>query len=377
MNTKPIVNIGFALALFACSHAPVKQNSGLKILTLQEEPIIGKTLAGQSVKLGGLSGLQVLSRTDSSFELLSLTDRGPNGPLVGRNRSFLLPKYSPRFVKLRLNVATGDVAVIEQIPFHDSQNRPLSGLPPNLKDRAIEVPVDVFGHRTSYDANGVDSESLCIDADKTIWVGDEYGPDLLHFQTDGKLLERVKPSHGLPEWLGKRHANRGFEGIACFNHHVYPILQSSLPILGEDFRAVRLLDYDMDKKQFVGFHRYMLENERNIIGDIHTAGPGRFVVIEQNGQTGDKAYRHLFMFDISNESKTDLLDLKAVGYDVEKAEGVAVSGDDIILVSDNDFSLDGDVNFKTGQISLNGKKTVFAFIPGILKVSSGAPTQSH
>lgn len=367
-----ILVFAISAALFACSHQPVKQKPDLKILTLTDEPIIGTTEAGQSVKLGGLSGLQVLGRTGSTFEMMALTDRGPNGSLIGKNRSFLLPHYSPRFVKLRWDVAAGTLKVLEQIPFRKVDGRPLTGLPPGYKDREMETPVDLHSRQLKSDRNGVDSESLCLDRDRTIWVGDEYGPDVLHFRSDGKLIERLKPMQGLPETLIKRSLNRGFEGVACINGHVYPILQSALKIAGEDPKKVPMLDYEISKKKVVATYYYPLENEKNIIGDLHAIDGGRFVAIEQNGKTGEKAFRHLYLFDPNKtgaDQKIDLIDLHAAGYDVEKAEGLAVSGDDILLVSDNDFGLNGELDFKTGRIPLDGRKTVFAFILGILKAA--------
>ena len=66
-------------------------------------------------------------------------------------------------------------------------------------------------------------------------------------------------------------------------------------------------------------------------------------------------------------TKNRVMDLRQQGYDVQKAEGLAILNDDLILVSDNDFGLTGDVDFKTGHISLDGKKTVFAWIHGASK----------
>lgn len=392
MNLKNLTLVtALIFVVSACTHVGVKQNRQLKTFTLTNEPAIGTTPAGDQVLLGGFSGLQVLGRTGSTFELLTLTDRGPNGPLVGRNRSFLIPNYAPRFVKLRLNIETGDLVITDEIPFRGKLGLAMSGLPPASKQSAIEAPVDAFGHRLRHDPNGVDSESLCVDSDRTIWVGEEYGPDLLHFQSDGMLIDRVKPGHGLPNWLHHRRVNRGFEGIACSEHHVYMMLQSPLDIPAKNDVTVRLLDYDTNQKKVVGVYVYLLDSPKNIIGDLHAADPHRFVVIEQNGKTGAEAVRNLYLFDIANAqnwidrvqtpqkpenkvqeelnslavSKKRLLDLRENGYDVQKAEGLAIFGNDIFLVSDNDFGITGEVDFKRGHISLAGKKTIFAWLPQV------------
>lgn len=388
MNTKTVFWLIIALLFCSCSHPRVKQNSALKIFTLQNEPTIGKTPSGDPVLLGGFSGLQILGRTGDTFDLLTLTDRGPNGPLTQKNRPFLIPDYAPRLVKLRLNVTTGELRIVEQIPFRQSNGENFSGLPPK---KNAETPLDLFNHRLTPDPDGLDTESLCIAKDHTIWVGDEYGPDILHFQADGRLLKRLRPEHELPKWLRERPINRGFEGLACFGDHVYAILQSPLKISStQNDLTVRLLDYDVRQNKVVGVYVYLLDSPKHLIGDLHALGDNQFLVIEQNGKTGTDAVHNLYRFDISKThnwltqkqnpehepidrlramalNKSLVLDLKKAGYDVEKVEGLAVNGHDVILVSDNDFGVTGDVDFKTGHISLAGKKTIFAWFPDILK----------
>ena len=63
----------------------------------------------------------------------------------------------------------------------DASGNKLAGLP-NLADRggAMENAVDVHGNALPRHANGVDPEGLVALEDGTFWIGDEYGPYLLH-----------------------------------------------------------------------------------------------------------------------------------------------------------------------------------------------------
>jgi len=50
-----------------------------------------------------------------------------------------------------------------------------------------------------------------MDGRCTYWLGEEYGPDLLHVGPQGKLIHIFHPGDGLPPWLKHRRVNMGFE----------------------------------------------------------------------------------------------------------------------------------------------------------------------
>ena len=57
--------------------------------------------------------------------------------------------------------------------------------------------------------------------DGTFWISDEYGPHIVHYDEDGKQIERISPfgmdtgKRHLPAVLARRRANRGMEGLAA------------------------------------------------------------------------------------------------------------------------------------------------------------------
>lgn len=72
------------------------------------------------------------------------------------------------------------------------------------------------------DEYGLDSEGLVALKDGTFWVSDEYGPHLVHFNSEGleidrinayKQDERCKSGYFLPNEFANRKQNRGMEGL--------------------------------------------------------------------------------------------------------------------------------------------------------------------
>lgn len=181
---------------------------------MTEAALLGAVLAGFAVfpgtatdalggRLGGISSL----RWDAAREVLvALPDRG-----FGDGTS----AYEPRFHEFRVrDTADGGFALdlASTTLFRDSEGRVFSGL--------------IEDHH-----NRLDPEGLAIAPDGTLWVGEEYGPALLHFARDGKLLGRIlPPDHYLPGENSGRTDNRGFEGVCSSpdNSRLAVLLQSPL-----------------------------------------------------------------------------------------------------------------------------------------------------
>lgn len=397
MKTTKFILFSVYFLLIACSTSSVKQQAPLDIISLENTPTVGKTIVGQEVFLGGFSGLWIVGQNGSETEVWTLTDRGPNGneiPYlsgVGKNvRAFLLPEFSPRLVKIKLDFSKNQVQVLEQILFKTSDGKLLTGFPQQKQKKGeeskTEVPSTVLGGPLKADINGLDSEALCASADGSWWVGEEYGTDLLHISPSGDVIDRLRPGQGLPEFLKTRRNNRGFEGIACQKDSVYVILQSPLKIANaKNNRTVRVLEVDMKTKKTKAVYAYLIESEKSDrIGDMHALPNGKILVLEQNGKIGKDSIRKVFemdlihaknfLFENNPEEMTDdqieklsvrkklVVDLAALGLNqVEKLEGLAVLDKNTLLfVSDNDFGIQGDLDLATGKIPLDlSKKSNF------------------
>lgn len=184
------------------------------------------------------------------------------------------------------------------------------------------VPVDgaIRGGRllTGYD---FDVESMARDKDGTLWVGEEFGPYVLHFDDDGTLLDEPIPhpflkSPSNPEVLaGKAVAtlggSRGFESLA-FDHrtkYLYAVPEAAstddkLRAIPGDERVVELFEIDPDRRAYTG-RTFKYRKEGNavgnaiVIGDMTNVGPDRFVLIERDFFWGAKAVvKRLYLVDL-------------------------------------------------------------------------------
>lgn len=311
-------------------------------------PSIGKTHAGQEITLGGFSGLAILKRDGDRIVALTHTDRGPNPEPDQGKRPFALPDFNPRLVFLEINMRTSQFQIIEQVSLRAPDGRPLNGLPP--KTGRQEQPVDIFGRELPWESYGIDPESVAVDPRGGYWLSEEYGPSLLRFDPSGKEIMRLSPGRGLPEIYASRAPNRGFEAMAISKGKAYAFLQSPLP--NEDLRG-RIAEVDL---QTYGVREYVynFESEETArIGDVTSLPNGQLLVIEQNNKAGPQSRKFVYRLTLAqpNHSVQEelLLDLAKAGFPFQKAEGLAVvDAKHLLILNDNDFGVDGLVNFKTG-----------------------------
>lgn len=291
----------------------------LAIHEVKDLPLVGATAAGQSIALGGFSGLHFEGRSaDGKLRFITHTDRGPNGEPTGINRPFLLPDFSPRLVRLTLDPATGAVEIGEQILLRRGDGTPLSGLPNSaLSDNANaayndEVPVDLRGNVLPLDPLGGDFEGIAVDTDGSFWLADEYRPAIYHFDASGRLLDRFVPAgtaaaagkpaghfgtEALPAVLAQRRQNRGFEAIVLQDGKLYAFVQSPLrnpaSLANSALNAmknVRVVEFDPATgatRQFI----YIMDNPASTgaddtradkIGDAAGLPGGGFLVVERD-----------------------------------------------------------------------------------------------
>jgi hypothetical protein len=340
------------LVLLSGCLVPSKAGLSNVVIEIENPQEIGRTATGQIIRLGGFSGLWVVGRKGDQIHALAITDRGPNGEETGHKRPFFLPDFHPRIVRLDIDLSKRTVATEGEIILRRGQEY-FSGLPfPSERGGPeMEVPVNLKGEKIATDREGIDPESLCVASDGTFWVGEEYGPDLLHFSSDGRLLRRYAPGAGLPEWLHARKVNGGFEGVACTAGSVYVVLQTPLRPNSSSQPRVPILQFDPGEERVVAEFSYPLESQENKIGDLFADDKGRFLIIEQNGRRGPSAFQKVFEIALAEPiQKREILNLVRAGFHAEKAEGLASFGDEILVISDNDFSLSK--NSRQTQIGL-------------------------
>ena len=253
-------------------------------------PSIGATAAGQELFLGGFSGLQFegIDPATGRYKFLTHTDRGPNAEPSGINRPFLLPGFTPEVVRFELDRDTGELTLTQRVPLQREQGKPLTGLPNTQIDSSANTPhnderaVDLLGNEQPLDPLGGDFEGIVVDPNGgSFWMVDEYRPAIYHFSLDGILIDRFVPKGSavaagkppgtfgtevLPEVLGQRRQNRGFEAVAYDGGKIYAFVQSPLrnPVtLGNPalnaMKNVRVVEFDpatLATRQFI----YVLDN---------------------------------------------------------------------------------------------------------------------
>jgi len=146
-----------------------------------------------------------------------------------------------------------------------------------------------------------DPESLVALPDETFWIGDEFGPWLLHFSVDGDLLS---PPVELPDGAlssdhprvvahaaqAKIEHSRGFEAmdLAGDGKTLVTILEGT--VAGDPPRSLRVQRYDTAVQKWLpGTLIYELDPDTVSVTDLSRVEGNRFVVIERDDLEGDAA----------------------------------------------------------------------------------------
>ena len=368
--------------------------------------------------LGLGSGLS--QRTgDPKGTIWAIADRGPNlkikpaidrygldhlKPLKKVDGAKIMPRpdIGPTICQLKLD---GDrVHLVRRIPLRGLSGRAISGLPIPAGTADVEPAFDLKGEELGSDPSGADTEAIVALSDGTFWVGDEYGPSLLHVGPDGLVLQRwvptglekalkgadydVKPM--LPAIALRRRINRGFEAVAVSpdERWLYLVFQSPLAHPGvaafENARHVRIWKLDARTGAMVGQFIYPLDAPATFLRDqkagnvelsdvkvseIAVIGPDRLLVLERISRT-TKIYQvdlrprfAVSAMHMNARTRPTIEQLSAASETSDKfpvlakalvlttddapemdrdLEGlVMLSPNEILLVTDNDFSIEG------------------------------------
>jgi hypothetical protein len=177
-----------------------------------------------------------------------------------------------------------------------------------------------------------DPESLVAMPDDTFWIGDEFGPWLLHFSVDGELL--AAPVE-LPDVIysvdhplvvaragaAKVEHSRGVEAMDLAGDDKTLVTILEAPVIGDPEKHLRLLRYDTAAGKWLsGTLIYELDPDTVSVTDLSRIEANRFVVIERDGQEGDAAKaKRVYSIDLDKGApgkpipKKLVIDLLAIG----------------------------------------------------------------
>lgn len=364
---------------------------------------------GQTLYEGGISGLHYIPGTDREF--LAVGDRGPNAAAsshpnaTGTTLLFPKPDYAPKVTRFKAENGVWNVQSVD--PLRRPGGSPISGLPlPAGAGSTGEIAwADTTPTVLTPDVWGMDSEGIVEDNAGNLWFCDEYGASVWKVnKTTLEVIKRYTPfptqaeDAPLPAAIGKRRANRGFEGVAYTpNGKIYAFVQSPADnpnvAAGNTGRLLRMVEIDPETdmvRQFayeINPVRGQIRTRDWKIGDLVAVNNNEFLLVEHaerngwnekfiykidisnatplttedyNGQTLEQVgtAANLASFGVQVVQKELVLDLLEAGWDRthDKPEGVTILNDSTIaVVNDNDFGIDSPAG--DGSIVITGKTT--------------------
>lgn len=315
---------------------------------------------GQPVQ--GFSG--ILLNSDGTY--LLLVDNGYGAKSNSADSLLVFYRLSAEF---RTAVAgSGNVSVMEPVRLSDPDRK--AGFPitadfklypkdpsanPFPNGALSNFPVDpTIRSQRLLTGLDFDPESFRRAPDGSFWFGDEFGPFLLHTDSNGRLLE---PPFSLPIpstlriygrgatvfrspqnpaffnlsndtarlQVANIRGSKGFEGMALSPDGIklYPLLEG--PMLDDpDQSRLVISEFEIPKRRFTGRYFYYKLSvpyssqspNRNKIGDLTAINDHEFLIIEtDDGQGSTAAFKKVFKIDINRidaqgfVSKEEVVDL--------------------------------------------------------------------
>ena len=243
---------------------------------------------GQPVQ--GFSGIAPVRGAPGAWWVL--TDNGFGSRRNSADAMLMVHRVRPDF-------ATGQVAVERTIFLSD----------PN---RIVPFPIATDPSATRYLTGAdFDIESIQPMPDGSFWIGDEFGPFLIHVDAEGRVRRVVEtrmdgqvlagpdnPSLVMPATPAatvpfRVRRSGGYEGMAASpdGARLYALLEQPLFAPGSDQPEgafLRILEFNTANAEWTGRTlRYRLEQGATAIGDFNMIDDRRALVIERDNGEGD------------------------------------------------------------------------------------------
>ena len=305
-------------------------------------PINGITPPFADQPLQGFSG--IVRNADGTFEVLSDNGYGAKN----NSADFIL-----RINRIAPDFGRGTIDVVGGI---------------NLTDPYRKVPFALTRPDRVLTGNDLDPESIVRVADGTYWIGDEFGPFLLHFDRAGRLLDAPVPLPGVfaPEnpLRGEIPANlgssRGFEGMTRSpdGKTLYPLLEGT--VAGEPAGKPAAQRVRPGRpcvhRQALGLPARSADGTRSVTRRWSTTH--RLLVIERdNGEGAAAKFKRIYLADLRDRDHDGKLDKTLVAdlLDIANPKGVGGFGDpfrfpfttieDVLILDDRTLAVLNDNNF--------------------------------
>lgn len=209
-----------------------------------------------------------------------------------------------------------------------------------------------------------DPESMVRMEDGTFWIGDEFGPFLLHVSADGRVLDPPVEAPGvrspdspflLPANAGEQSRatvgrSRGFEGLARdpARHTLVALLEGGL--IADAGRQTRALEFDPSTRRFTGtFWPIPLDEPGNSLTELVADGQSFLTIERDNRQGAEARFKKVLRVSFAAEAgvtRTALIDLLDIEpdftfpYITTEALWPLPDGS-VVLVNDNNYPAGG------------------------------------
>lgn len=322
------------------------------------------TVGGVDITGAGF-GSAVVAKPGSDDVVYGLTDRGPNVDGPDDTKVEPIPSFTPSIGEFRLT-EDGRATLLRTIALKAKDGTPLNGQE-NPEASAGETILGMDGKALPTSVNGLDTEGLVAAKDGTFWVSDEYGPYLVHFDRNGKELERFSPFDGsLPRELKFREPNKGMEGLTITpdGRTLVGIMQSALTIdkahqaKSKNIPFTRLVTFDL-RTHRTHEYAYVLDDPKangTAVSEITAVSATKFLVDERDGDAEPGAYKKIYEIDLSRA--TDIgPDAEVPGAHYDATYGLEVPGTDTgvgpleYLFTDSSQSPDGDAILRAAGVT--------------------------
>lgn len=321
----------------------------------------------------GFSAIRPLPR-DTAGWWYALADNGYGAKVNSRDFLLRIYRVRPRWPRSRQGIV-GRVEVSRSFI--------------QLADPDRKVPFPILNETTRdrlLTGADFDPESFVMDQDGSFWIGDEFGPFILHVDARGRVMEPPVAPAGIrspdhPDVLSGRAAatigrSKGFEGLAGADGSdiFYAALEAG--VQGDRPGTTRILEFNCAERRFTGasFEYVFGAPGHSVTELVAIDWPGRkkaadeplhLLAIERDDGQGTEA-RFKRVFDIHLEShsrealtgeatKREVLDLLSIANPSRLGEfGIRfsfpfittealwpVARDLLVLVNDNNYPMTG------------------------------------
>ncbi|GLZ41984.1 esterase-like activity of phytase family protein [Actinokineospora sp. NBRC 105648] len=318
-------------------------------------PVNGITPPFADQPVQGFSG--IVGNPDGTFEVLS--DNGYGTKANSADFVLRLHRIGPDF-------RSGAVDVLGGV---------------NLTDPNRKVPFPLTRPDRVLTGADFDVESIVRAADGSYWIGDEFGPYLLHFDRAGRLLAPPVPLPGVfapenPAGTPNLLSSKGFEGLALSpDRRTLNALLEGV-VAGDSAGSLRLNEFDLVRGAYTDRRwTYQLDDPAYAIGDVTTVDRDRLLVIERDGGQGATAkVKKIYLADKRDRDHDGKLDKTLVADLLNLANPRHVGGfadpftfpfqtiEDVAILDDRTLAVLNDNNFPFSSGRTPGKPDNNEFI---------------